>query len=679
MSSQVRASFRTQLDFLAGGGDMGERIRNFPWAGTALGPPESWPSGLRTSLRILLTTQHPVFIFWGTELTCFYNDSYSRSLGPEKHPAILGQPGQQAWPEIWPIIGPQIDQVMRGDSATWHENALVPIIRHGELQDVYWTYSYGPIDEPSAPNGVGGVLVICTETTQQILTERRMAAERARFAQLFEQAPVFMTVLRGPQHVFELANPEYMQLVENRPILGKPILDALPEVAAQGYVELLDKVYASGEAFSAVGAPYQYAGGADGAPMTRYLDFVYQPIKDADGKVSGIFVTGVDMTTRALAEAALRDADRRKDEFLAMLAHELRNPLAPIRNAAELISRRGPADPATGHAAEIVRRQTTQLTRIVDDLLDVSRISMGRIELKRESLLLSDVIERAIETVAPLLREKQHQITTQSGLEPVHVIGDLARLVQSFANVMSNAAKYTPPGGLIRIQVVPRGDSVGVEISDNGAGIAPEFMPRLFELFSQSNRTLDRAQGGLGIGLSVVKKIVEMHGGEVSGRSEGVGRGSTFEITLPRMTPATAESPAARISKASPRRIFIVDDNVDAAASLAALLELDGHRTQAAFTSADALTMVESFAPHIVLLDIGLPNMDGYEVARRLRKSARGDRMTLIALTGYGQQEDRDRALDAGFDAHLVKPVDFAALEKLLATAGDRSPGRTGA
>jgi signal transduction histidine kinase/ActR/RegA family two-component response regulator len=679
MSSQVRASFRTQLDFLAGGGDMGERIRNFPWAGTALGPPEGWPSGLRTSLRILLTTQHPVFIFWGTELTCFYNDSYSRSLGPEKHPAILGQPGQQAWPEIWSIIGPQIDQVMRGDSATWHENALVPIIRHGELQDVYWTYSYGPIDEPSAPNGVGGVLVICTETTQQILTERRMAAERARFAQLFEQAPVFMTVLRGPQHVFELANPEYMQLVENRPILGKPILDALPEVAAQGYVELLDKVYASGEAFSAVGAPYQYAGGADGAPMTRYLDFVYQPIKDADGKVSGIFVTGVDMTTRALAEAALRDADRRKDEFLAMLAHELRNPLAPSRNAAELISRRGPADPATGHAAEIVRRQTTQLTRIVDDLLDVSRISMGRIELKRESLLLSDVIERAIETVAPLLREKQHQITTQSGLEPVHVIGDLARLVQSFANVMSNAAKYTPPGGLIRIQVVPRGDSVGVEISDNGAGIAPEFMPRLFELFSQSNRTLDRAQGGLGIGLSVVKKIVEMHGGEVSGRSEGVGRGSTFEITLPRGTPATAESPAARISKASPRRIFIVDDNVDAAASLAALLELDGHRTQAAFTSADALTMVESFAPHIVLLDIGLPNMDGYEVARRLRKSARGDRMTLIALTGYGQQEDRDRAVDAGFDAHLVKPVDFAALEKLLATAGDRGHGGTGA
>ncbi|HEX6398833.1 MAG TPA: PAS domain-containing sensor histidine kinase, partial [Steroidobacteraceae bacterium] len=444
MKSQVRPTNRKPLEFLAGGGEMGQCIRDFPWADTALGVPERWPAGLRTSLRILLTTQHPVFIFWGARLTCFYNDSYSRSLGPEKHPRILGLSAQEAWPEIWSIIGPQIDQVMRGESATWHENALVPIFRHGELQDVYWTYSYGPIDEPAAPNGVGGVLVICTETTEQILTERRVAAERARFAQLFEQAPTFMTVLRGPQHVFELANPGYMQLVENRPILGRPLAEALPEAVAQGYVRLLDQVYSTGEAFSAIGAPYSYAGGPAGETITRYLDFVYQPIKDADGDVSGIFVTGVDMTTRALAESALRDADRRKDEFLAMLAHELRNPLAPIRNAAELISRRGSSDPATGHAAEIVRRQANQLTRIVDDLLDVSRISMGRIELKRESLLLSDVIERAIETVAPLWREKQHQITTQSSLEPVYVMGDLARLVQSFANVMSNAAKYTP-------------------------------------------------------------------------------------------------------------------------------------------------------------------------------------------------------------------------------------------
>ena len=655
-----------QLEFLAGGGEMGERIRAFPWSESVLGSPEHWPSGLRTSLRTLLTTQHPVFIFWGAELVCFYNDAYSRSLGPEKHPSMLGMAGKQAWPEIWHIIGPQIDQVMRGETATWHENQLVPILRHGAIQEVYWTYSYGPIDEPAAPHGVGGVLVICTETTQQILTERRITAERERFAQLFEQAPTFMTVLRGPQHVFEMANPGYMRLVNHRPILGRTVAEALPEVVDQGYLKLLDQVYASGEAFLATAAAYSYQAEYGGPVATRYLDFVYQPIKDADGKVSGIFVEGVDVTSRALADAALRDADRRKDEFLAMLAHELRNPLAPIRTAAEVISRRVMNDVTTQRAAEVVRRQATQLTRIVDDLLDVSRISMGHIELKRETLLLSDVIDHAMETVAPLWRAKQHEISVASSLDPVYVRGDLARLVQSFGNVMTNAAKYTDVGGKISIHVSAGVASVTVEISDTGAGISPDFMPRIFELFSQADRTLDRAQGGLGIGLSVVRKLVEMHGGRISARSEGLGRGSTFEFVLPRVE---APSPATEITasdKLRSLRILIVDDNADAANSLGELLRMDGHQTQPAHSAEDALTFAQSFTPEVVLLDIGLPRMDGYEVARRLRHSLLRKGALLIALTGYGQADDRDRALAAGFDAHLVKPLDLNALARLL-------------
>jgi signal transduction histidine kinase/CheY-like chemotaxis protein len=655
-----------QLDFLAGGGEMGERIRNYPWTESPLGSPLSWPSSLRTSLRILLTTQHPVFIFWGPALICFYNDSYSRSLGPEKHPRILGEAGETAWPEIWSIIGPQIEQVMRGDSATWHENALVPIIRHGELQDVYWTYSFGPIDEQTAPNGVGGVLVICTETTQQVLTERRIAAEREKFAQLFEQAPTFMTVLRGPTHVFELANPGYMKLIGNRPIIGLTLAEALPEAVAQGYLDILDRVYSSGEAFLATAAPFSYEAGPGGEKVQRYLDFVYQPIKDADGKVSGIFVEGVDATHRALADAALRDADRRKDEFLAMLAHELRNPLAPIRNAAELIARRVGGDEPVQRAAEIVRRQSLQLTRIVDDLLDVSRISMGRIELKHETLLLSEIIDHAIETVAPLAREKSHEISSNAIMTPLHVVGDRARLVQSFANVMTNAAKYTAPGGKIAIRVSADDATVRVQISDNGAGIAPEFLPYLFDLFAQANRTLDRAQGGLGIGLSVVKKLVEMHGGGVTARSDGLGLGASFEISLPRSQPPfelAIHSPAAQMV---PRRVLVVDDNTDAAASLAVLLEMDGHEVRTAFASHHALTLAASFSPEVVLLDIGLPEMDGYEVARRLRQSPGGRNITLVALTGYGQPEDRERTRDAGFDAHLVKPVDFEALDSLL-------------
>ena len=669
MNAKVIPGQVEPLKFLSGGGEMGERIRTFDWASTALGPPDLWPSGLRTSLRTMLTTQHPVFIFWGSELTCFYNDAYSRSLGPEKHPAILGVSANQAWPEIWHIIGPQIDQVKRGDAATWHENALVPILRHGALQDVYWTYSYGPIDEPAAPNGVGGVLVICTETTQQILTERRVTAERERFAQLFEQAPTFMCVLRGPTHVYELANPGYMRLIGHRPIIGKPVAEVLPEAVDQGFVKLLDQVYASGEAYLAIAAPYSYQV-EPGAPMTQvYLDFVYQPIKDADGKVSGIFVEGADVTARARADAALRDADRRKDEFLAMLAHELRNPLAPIRTAAEVISRRVTGDVTTQRAAEVVQRQATQLTRIVDDLLDVSRISMGHIELKRETLLLSDILDHAMETVAPMFRAKHHVVSVASGLDPLHIRGDRARLVQSFGNVMTNAAKYTDSGGRVSIHVSSTDEAVTVEIRDTGTGISAEFMPRLFDLFAQADRTLDRAEGGLGIGLSVVKKLVEMHGGRITARSEGLGRGSTFEFTLPRVaapTSAEQETPGAIVVS---RRILVVDDNSDAATSLSELLKMDGHQTQPAFSAEEALSLAQSFNPEVVLLDIGLPHMDGYEVARRLRHSILRKGATLIALTGYGQAEDRERAKAAGFDAHLVKPVDLAALTRLLGAA----------
>ena len=652
------------LKFLAGGGDMGERIRNFRWEDTILGPPQRWPHGLRTSLRTMLTTQHPVFIFWGSELTCFYNDAYCRSLGPEKHPSILGAAAHLAWPEIWDIIGPQIEQVMGGDTATWNENQLVPIMRHGALQEVYWTYSYGPIDEPTAPHGVGGVLVICTETTQQVLAERRINAERERFAQLFEQAPTLMCVLRGPKHVFELANPRYLRLVGSRPYIGRPMAEVLPEAVEQGYIKLLDEVYASGEAYQAVAAPYSFRAEPAGEMTTLYFDFVYQPMKDADGRVSGIFVESVDVTTRALADAALRDADRRKDEFLAMLAHELRSPLAPIGAAAEVLTRCLTDDDSAKHAAEVVRRQTTHLTRIVDDLLDVSRISTGHVVLKRETLLVSEVVDLAIETATPLWRTKQHQVTRHAAQERLYVNGDKTRLVQILGNVMTNAGKYTDAGGQIGIHVSATGTTVKIEISDTGEGISAEFMPQMFDLFAQAERTLDRAQGGLGIGLPLVKKLVEMHGGSISVRSEGLRRGSTFQISLPRVAaPPAVDAGCARVSVA-PRRILIVDDNADAALSLSQLLGMDGHHTQPVFSAEDALSQAITFAPEIVLLDIGLPGIDGYEVARRLRASALP--VKIIALTGYGQLEDRERTEAAGFDAHLLKPVDFAALTRLL-------------
>jgi len=655
------------LEFLAGGGEMGERIRAFPWSKTSLNAPQTWPQGLRTALRVLLTTQHPVFIFWGPQHICFYNDAYSRSLGPEKHPAMLGAPGREWWGEIWPIIGPQIEQVLHGGAATWHENQLVPIIRHGQLQDVYWTYSFGPIDERDAPNGVGGVLVICTETTQQVLTERRLEAEANSFAQLFEQAPSFMAVLRGPEHRIELANPGYMRLIGHRDVLGKRVIEALPEAIAQGYLKLLDEVYRSGQAYAASGARYTVQVSPDGPVVERYIDFVYQPITDADGRVSGIFVEGFDTTSRKLADLALLEANRRKDEFLAMLAHELRNPLAPIRNAAEILARTIPAQADTYPVVTMIRRQTDQLTRLVDDLLDVSRISQGRIDLKHETLNVAALIEQAFETVGPLFQDKQQQVSLAPSFEPLYVIGDVTRLVQSLVNVLTNAAKYTDRAGSIRIHTRGSADEVFIEVSDNGCGISAELMPQIFELFVQGDRTLDRSQGGLGIGLAVVKKLIEMHGGQITARSEGLGWGSTFELRLPRArAPASADQVTAA-SSGSARRVMIVDDNVDAADSLALLLGLQGHETVCAYSAAAALQRVSAFAPDVVLLDIGLPDTDGYEVARRLRGLPGCAAVTLIALTGYGQPEDRERALAAGFEAHLVKPVDLEALEQMLA------------
>jgi signal transduction histidine kinase/ActR/RegA family two-component response regulator len=662
-----------KLDFLAGGGDMGERIRAYRWSQSPLGAPRSWPQGLRTTVRVMLTTGHPILIFWGPQLTCLYNDAFAHSLGPEKHPAILGAPGRQSWAEVWPLVGMQIEQVLRGEGAIWFENQLVPIIRHGKLDEVYWTYSYNPIDEPSAPNGVGGVLVICSETTEQVLTEQKLAAERERFVQLFDQAPTFLALLRGPEHLVELANPGYQRLVGDRPVIGLTIAKALPDAVEQGYLALLDEVYRSGKPHSESGAKYSVQVRPGEPSIERYVDFVYQPIIGATGTVTGILVQGVDSTDRTLADKAVREADQRKDEFLAMLAHELRNPLAPIGNAAEVFARTVPVDSPAHAAVGIVRRQVAQLTRLVDDLLDVARISQGRITLKPEIIELHKLLDIARETVAPLLRAKQHEFSISYANSPVYLKGDPARLVQAFSNVLTNAAKYTDPQGHIAVRVLePEATHVTIEVSDDGVGIAPELLPKIFELFTQADRTLDRAQGGLGVGLSVVKKLIEMHEGTVVAYSAGLGRGSTFSISLPRSHPPSARHADSLAQAASPKRILIIDDNIDGATALAQILSMDGHECETVYSAQEGLQRAAANRPDVVLLDIGLPHIDGYEIARRMRKNQQLTETRIIALTGYGQAEDRERALAAGFDDHFAKPVDFARLQKSLTESWDK-------
>ena len=374
-----------------------------------------------------------------------------------------------------------------------------------------------------------------------------------------------------------------------------------------------------------------------------------------------------DITEQRKLQRALQDGDRRKDEFLAMLAHELRNPVAPIANAAELLSRLVPHENQQALVA-IVQRQAGHLARLLDDLLDVARITQGRIELQREVIDVGSCVQLAIETAEPLIRSKAHRLTVTQTLEPIFVSADKIRLGQCVANVLINAAKYTADGGDIYIRSYADGSAAVVEIADNGVGIAPEFLPRTFDLFAQATRGLDRSQGGLGVGLTVCKKIVEMHGGSVVASSPGSDRGATFTMRLPLTGRPAATPPVTAPRPTSLLRVMIVDDNRDAADSLSMLLQFEGRRTLCAYSGEEALQEFGAFDPQLVLLDIGLPGLDGYEVARRLK--AASPTIRVVALSGYGQLEDRQRSAAAGFDAHLVKPVDLDALKGVLAESG---------
>jgi signal transduction histidine kinase/integral membrane sensor domain MASE1/AmiR/NasT family two-component response regulator len=375
----------------------------------------------------------------------------------------------------------------------------------------------------------------------------------------------------------------------------------------------------------------------------------------------------------------LAEAHRRKDEFLAMLAHELRNPLAPIRNALHILKMPA-ADAATvAQAKEMMGRQVQNLMRLVDDLLDVSRIMRGKIELRKERIDLAESIGRAVETASPVVQQGRHELTVSLPPEPIRVEADSVRLAQAIANLLHNAAKYTEPGGIIVLSAERDGGDAVVRVRDSGIGIGPEMLPRIFGLFVQADRALTRAQGGMGIGLTLVRTLVELHGGRVQAFSEGLGKGSEFVIRLPtlavRAPEPSLDGPTSRGSSGRPprRRVLVVDDNVDAAESLAAVLRLAGQDVRVSHDGAAALDAAGADRPDVVFLDIGMPGMDGYEVARNMRRDPALRDVVLIALTGWGQEEDRRRSREAGFDHHIVKPVEPDALQRLLVTSGAKS------
>jgi PAS domain S-box-containing protein len=621
--------------------------------------------------------------------------------------------------------------------------------------------------------------------------------ERGHLRNIFNQAPGFVAILNGPTYVFEMVNDAYYQLVGYRDLVGRPLWEAIPEGQGQGFEEVLDAVYRTGEPYSVRAMPITLQREKDGPMVQRYIDFSYQPFREKDGRIVGIFAQGydvtdvseaqaskkeseerlqegmvaakmvvwdweiesrkivfsdnvievlgttadnidslhesihpddrakmraahqrafeeksgyqevirfirpdtgqmvwnevrakvrcdkdgkpfavrgmtIDVTERLQAEQELREADRRKDEFLAMLAHELRNPLAPISSAAELMKMVKLDEARLKKTSDVILRQVKHMTGLVDDLIDVSRVTRGLVVTEKNLLDMKRIISDAVEQAAPLIEDKRHHVQVNLPGEPVHVTGDQKRLVQVFANILSNAAKYTPPGGNIVLRMEAKAGQVCVTISDDGIGMDIDLVPKVFDLFTQGKRTSDRSQGGLGIGLSLVKNLVELHSGTVAAFSEGPGKGSQFVICLPCESMSDLQSRHSQDGIVMERSenslyILVVDDNTDAAEMLALNLQAVGHKVNIAASAHAAIEMAKTQVPDIFILDIGLPEMDGNELARQLRSQPETSHTTLIAVTGYSQEQDRRKTESSGFNHHLVKPVDTALLLEIVA------------
>jgi PAS domain S-box-containing protein len=932
-----------QDPLLNASGDLHTLLSEVDWHRSPLGEPATWPGPLRTVLELMLNSNAAMFLVWGAQRTFLYNEAYLPVLGA-KHPQALARPMEDSWGEVWEVVGPLLARSFDGESLHFTRHPFT-IVRNGGLEQAWFDFSYTPVYLDKGM--VGGALCVLTEVTQQVRAERALRQQADQLQRLFENAPGFMAVLEGPEHRFELANRTYRQLIGGRDPIGKPLRAVLPELENQGFFELLDKVYASAEPYIGRRVPVLLQRVADAPLEERWVDFVYQPMFDPEGRVRGIFVQGADVTdhvesemrcqeaaemaarqrdrlntllgtiptgiliadaggrlvggnpvmdsiwgagfpmaestgdyaiykgwwadgserhgqplaihewpmSRALrgedgiravvdiepfdapdtrrtvlitaapirdaagrvdgalvaqidiseqvrAEAALREseikfraianaiphlvwsslpdgthdffndrwhqytglpagpadserwpeivhaddreragqlwghalssgepyeieyrlrydptgeyrwcltravpvhgpdgrlirwlgtvtdvheerlaadelrrASARKDEFLAMLAHELRNPLAPIKAAADLLKLAGADNQRFSKAAGIIDRQVRHMTELVDDLLDVSRVTRGLVELDRRPLDMKSVVSSAVEQVKPLIETRAHALHVHVGAEHAWVSGDHTRLVQVLVNLLGNAAKYTPQGGRIDVDLHVEQDSVRVAVSDNGSGIEASLLPCVFDIFTQGIRTPDRSQGGLGIGLALVKSLVVLHGGQVRARSEGPGRGSVFEVALPVLTdagPASGETSLAQAGSGAAvrRRILVVDDNADAATTLGELLAALGHEVAVRFDGKSALADAASFAPEVLVLDIGLPDIDGYELARRLRSEPATAGARYLALTGYGQAHDRTLARAAGFDHHFVKPLDIAALQSVLDADG---------
>ncbi|MBC7453784.1 MAG: response regulator [Massilia sp.] len=534
------------------------------------------------------------------------------------------------------------------------------------------------IERITLPDGTFGVACYFYDVTERQLAAEALRESEERYRNLFDSIDEGFCVIemlfdeagKPVDYLFLETNPNFEKQIRLPGAAGKRASELLPGLEAHWF-DTYGKVALTGESIR-----FTKELGA----MDVLLDVYACRVGGAQSRKVAIVFNNITERSRLeqqarLQAASLLELDRRKDEFLAMLSHELRNPLAPLSNAVQLLRLQIQDDPLQQQACNIIAHQVGQLTHLVDDLLDVSRITTGRIQLRCAAVAARSVVERAVETAHPLITQRRHGLTVSLPAQPIWLHADVARLEQVAVNLLTNAAKYTDEGGHIWLSVEQDGDAALLRVRDNGIGIAAEILPRIFDLFTQAERSLDRSQGGLGIGLCLVRRLVELHGGSVEAHSI-VGQGSEFIVRLPAMPVAGSPPPmAADVVRLAEKfcRILIVDDNVDLARSQATLLEVVGHAVRIAYDGPSALEIAIDDRPDVVLLDIGLPGMSGFDVARRIRQHPAIKEMVLIAMTGYGQDADRQRSREAGFDHHLVKPVDFGKLQILLARIADRA------
>jgi PAS domain S-box-containing protein len=518
---------------------------------------------------------------------------------------------------------------------------------------------------------------------------KQLEWERSRLAYLFEQAPAYIITVRGSEHVFELANPAYLQLIGRRDIIGKTAREVLPELEGQGYFKLLDEVFQTGEPFVGNEMPALIQRAPEGPPEERFLDFVYQPIFEADGSISGIFAHGVDITEQVRARRQAEEANRIKDEFLATLSHELRTPLTAIIGWSAMMRANKFDENTAANALETIERNAKAQARIVEDLMDVSRIITGKLRLDVQAVELATVVSGAVDAIRPAAEAKN--IRLQALLDPQAgpVSGDPTRLQQVVWNLLTNAVKFTPKGGRVQVRLERVNSHVEITVSDTGQGIAPEFLPHVFDRFRQADQTYTRAHGGLGLGLSIVRQLVELHGGTVQAESAGIGQGATFIVELPVMVAhRKLEQPERRHPTSggdaalecppslAGLRVLVVDDEADTRVLLRAMLERCGSEVMTAASAAEALELFEQSRPDVLVSDIGMPEADGYALISGVRRleARRGGRVPAIALTAYARAEDRVRALKAGFQVHVPKPIEPVELVAVVASL----TGRTG-